>query len=80
MLQNADIFTRYGRRWQAAVGVLVHAHAGADIVTAMALGRNLEAAPVPGHAIVGADDTILLDAQHVLDRHLDLQARQGRMI
>jgi hypothetical protein len=34
------------------VGILVHAQGGADVVTAMALGRNLEAAPVPGDAVV----------------------------
>jgi hypothetical protein len=36
---------------EAAGGILVHAHGGADIVVAMTLRRNLEAASVEGHAI-----------------------------
>ena len=47
---------------EAAVRILVHAHGGADIVVAMTLRRNLEAASVEGHAIVGPDHAILLDA------------------
>ena len=56
---------------EPAVGILVHAHGGADVVMAMALGRNLEAAPVEGDAVVGADHAVLLDAEHVLDRPPD---------
>jgi hypothetical protein len=67
---------------EPAVGILVHAHGGADIVPAMVLGRDLEAAAVPGDAIVGADHAILLDAQHVLERPADIghegRARLGR--
>ena len=57
---------------EAAVGILMHAHGGPDIVIAMALGWNLEAAPVVGDAIVGADHPILLQAQHVRERAADI--------
>jgi hypothetical protein len=57
---------------EPSVGILVHAHSGADVMMAMALGRNLEAAAVPGDAVVGADHAILLDTEHVLDRPADI--------
>jgi hypothetical protein len=41
---------------------MIHAHGGADIAVAMRLRRNLQAAAVPGDAVVGADHAILLDA------------------
>jgi len=44
---------------------------------AVALGRNLQAAPAPGHAIVGSDHTILLDAQHVGERSTGI-GHEGR--
>jgi hypothetical protein len=47
--------------------MLVHAHGGADVVPAMALRRNLEAAAVPRDTIVSADHPISLNAKHVLD-------------
>src|ERR1700750_3332494 len=41
---------------EVTVGIFVHPHGGAHIVLAMALRRNLQTAPVPAHAVVGADD------------------------
>jgi hypothetical protein len=37
------------------IGIFVQAHGDADIVIAMALRRNLEAAAMPGDRMVGAD-------------------------
>src|ERR1043166_8164887 len=61
------------------VRIFVHPHRGADIVLAVALRRNLQAAPAPGHAVVGTDHTILLDAQHVGERptHIGHEGRAG---
>src|SRR5260370_37139153 len=52
---------------EQAVGIFVHAHGGADVVMAVALGWNLQGAPVVGDAIVAADDPILPDAEHLLE-------------
>jgi transposase len=57
---------------EPTIAILMHAHGGADMLMAMPLGRNLEAARVPGDAVVGADHSILLDAEHVLDRPADI--------
>jgi hypothetical protein len=40
---------------EPTIAILMHAHGGADMLMAMPLGRNLEAARVPGDAVVGAD-------------------------
>jgi len=62
---------------EVAIRIFMYPHGGADIVLAVMLRRNLQAAPAPGDAIVGTDHAILLDAQHVLDRPADI-AHEGR--
>ena len=62
---------------EAAVGILVDPHGGADIVPAVGLLRNLEAAAGKRHAIVGTDHAILLNAQHVLERSAGI-GHEGR--
>jgi len=47
---------------EAAVGIVVDPHGGADVVLAVALRGNLKAAAMPGHAIVSPDHPILLNA------------------
>jgi hypothetical protein len=42
------------------------------MVMAKVLGRDLEAAPVPGDAVAGTDHAILLDAEYVFDRAVDI--------
>src|SRR3979411_1234937 len=77
LLVEACKTTRAVEDSQAAVGVFVHTHGRAHIVPAMLLRRNLQAAPVPGDAVVGANDAVLLDAEHVADRPADI-ADEGR--
>ena len=72
LLVEADETARPVKDGESAVGIFVHAYAGANVVMAMALGRNLQAAPVPGDAIVAAHHTILLDAEHIIERAADI--------
>jgi hypothetical protein len=48
---------------QAAVGVLVHAHGGADKMGAQRAWRDLQAEPAPFDRVVVADPALLLEAQ-----------------
>ena len=43
-----------------AIRIFMHPHDGPHIVPAMALRRNLQAAPVVGKAIVGTSDQVFL--------------------
>src|ERR1700757_2396403 len=73
---KTDKTTRAIKNGQPAVGIFVHPHGSPHVMLTMALRRDLQAAPVVGHAVVGADYPILLNAQHVLDRPPDI-GREG---
>src|SRR6266853_4618295 len=53
---------------QAPVGVLVHAHGGADKMRAQRAGRDLQAEPAPFDGVVVADSALLLEAQDLTGR------------
>src|SRR6516162_5268810 len=74
---KTDKTTRAIKNGEAAVRIFVHPHGSPHVMLTMALPRNLEAAPVVGHAVVGADHPILLNAENVLDRTPDI-GHEGR--
>ena len=74
---EADQASRPVEDGQATVGVLVHANRRLDVMSTMALGRDLQAAALPDDAVVGAHAAILLDAEHILERGTDIGDKGG---
>src|SRR6516164_10331253 len=70
---------RRPQEFRSAFAAMAKAQAGLALALRpkTALPRNLEAAPVVGHAVVGADHPILLNAENVLDRTPDI-GHEGR--
>ena len=50
---------------QGATGILVHAHAGFDVMATMMVGGDLQREVTVAHAVVIADHARLLQAQGV---------------